>query len=208
MNKNITIKLCGFRDAETAQKSVLMGADLIGLIFYKKSKRYIEPQLGKTIAHAVKNVGGTPVAVFVDAAAEEMKTISDYCDIETIQLHGPISRTQHHLLPKTYRKIYVKPMNSAGKIIDENDQNQKLDPSQDQLLFDHFQSGQGFSFDLNQFNYEGPFSYFLAGGLTPNTVKNAIQLTHPNGVDVSSGIEINGTKDLSLIADFIQAVRA
>ena len=75
------------------------------------------------------------------------------------------------------------------------------------LLFDSQTGGSGVSFNLNRFCYKGPFSYFLAGGLTPQNINAAIQIIKPDGVDVSSGVESSaGIKDKKLIHAFIEAV--
>lgn len=207
MNYSPLIKICGLREPKLAQEAVELGAQLIGLVFYKNSKRYVELELAKKIAETVKSSGGIPVAVFVDADAATIKTHCDYCGINTVQLHGSISRRSHHLLPRHYRRLYVMTVSLEGIIQPDVDNGLRyLDLARDKILFDTDRSGSGTSFNLNNFSYSGPFSYFLAGGLTPQSVKNIVSDIRPNGVDVSSGVEnIPGIKDKKLIDSFIRA---
>ncbi|MDE7404721.1 MAG: phosphoribosylanthranilate isomerase, partial [Lachnospiraceae bacterium] len=75
----------------------------------------------------------------------------------------------------------------------------------DYLLLDNgLGTGETFDWSLIQ-DIHRPF--FLAGGLTPQNVKDAISLTHPYGVDTSSGVETDGCKDYAKIKAFINAVR-
>jgi phosphoribosylanthranilate isomerase len=210
MKLTTAIKICGVTDPRIAQQAVVMGANYIGLMMYQKSKRYIPLELAKTIAHTVKMQGGIPVAVFVDANAEEMNQICHYCDIDTVQLHGKISRASHSQLPTNYQKIYVRAVNPDGTILTPYPQEMlALDPKKDKFLFDNIQGGSGVTLNLNQFHYQGPFLYFLAGGLNSQNVRSAIERIQPYGVDVSTGIENNsGIKDLQLIKHFIEAAKS
>lgn len=208
MKPRTLIKICGLTDPVLAREAITLGAHYIGLMMYKQSKRYVKPELAQTIAQEVKKQGGIPVAVFVDADANEMKTLCDYCEIDTVQLHGPRARQTHHLLPANFQRIYVMSVNPDGHPLADTDQGMiHLNPQRDKLLFDGAQGGSGTRFNLNNFNYSGPFFYFLAGGLTPDNVSSAIAQVSPPGVDVSSGVEsAPGVKSKKLIHLFIQAV--
>lgn len=81
------VKICGLRDPELAAEAVKMGANYIGIMFYKASSRYVDIDTAGTITNAVKKAGGTPVAVFVDTAAQEMKSICEDLGIDVVQLH-------------------------------------------------------------------------------------------------------------------------
>ncbi len=204
------IKICGIKDPTLAYDAVRIGAHYIGIMTFSKSKRYVDIDTAKKIAQATQQAGGIPVAVFVNADAHEMQSFCQATEIDTVQLHGNLSRSSHHLLPDTIKRIYAIAVDSDGKIQRDTDGGQsKLKKDRDQLLFDHIHPGSGIPFQITHFQANTDFSYFLAGGLTPDNVTTAIQLTSPNAVDVSSGVEkISGIKDRCLIESFIQAVKS
>ncbi|BBL36804.1 bifunctional phosphoribosylanthranilate isomerase/tryptophan synthase subunit beta [Coxiella burnetii] len=203
------IKICGIKDSALASKAVQMGADFIGIITYSKSKRYVNNKMAQNLSKAIRKAGGRPVAVFVDFSAKAMESFCKSTGIDVVQLHGAISKAEHHLLPASLQRIYVLSVNKNGSILkDDAGGLEHLDEKRDFLLFDNEIGGSGQSYDLNQFNYTGKFRYFLSGGLSPTNVNRAIQLTKPQGVDVSSGVEdSNGNKKLTLIQSFITNVR-
>ena len=121
-NMKTAIKICGLRDPKMAQKSVEWGAHYIGIICHPSSKRYVEPALGKQIAEAVKAAKGIPVAVFVDHDAEQMVSLCETMDIDTVQLAGSMARQTHARLPKQFRRIYVLPVNKNGVVQADVDQ--------------------------------------------------------------------------------------
>lgn len=180
------IKICGIMDPETAFFAAQAGADFIGIIQDPRSKRYVPLPLALEIARAARLGGAKPVAVYVDAASEEiMKGCSDI-----VQLHGGDRK-----LPENFSKIYV------------NDPSAILRKDRDCLLFDNVKPGSGAKFDWESFEPPVDKPWFLAGGLNPNNVAEAIKKLHPTGVDVSTGVEVNGIKDKKLILEFIQKVR-
>lgn len=203
------IKICGIKDPHTATIAAQYGADFIGMLFYHKSKRFIDINQAKKIAEATKAAGAIPVAVFVDTTADLIVNICDYVGINMVQLHGEQSREQHHLLPVDYARIYVQPVNDEGNI-DNKDIHflRHLNRNRDFLLFDNIHGGSGKSFDWSKFNYDGKMSWFFSGGLSVNNVSDAIKQFNPTGVDVSSGVEkIIAEKDPELINHFINRVK-
>src|SRR3990167_4033618 len=137
MKQHPLIKICGITDPNIARDAITLGATYIGLVMYTKSKRYVPLPLANTIAYAVKKQGGIPVAVFVDADAKQMQMICDYCDMNTVQLHGAVSRKNHYLLPDTYQRIYVRPVNQVGIMQTDDDAGLAyLNEKRDKLLFD------------------------------------------------------------------------
>jgi len=184
------IKICGIKDAETALFAAECGANFIGLVFAEHSKRYVIPEVAKEIVQTAKEKGAQPVAVFSDCTKEKVLSICEAVGIDIVQVHGsPIE------LPEYMKRIYV------------NNRESFLREGKDFLLFDHAQAGSGISFDWNSFIPPKGQPWFLAGGLTPKNVKEAIALLNPTGVDVSSGVEKEGKKDKKLIEAFIKEIR-
>ena len=172
------IKICGITDPDMAFFAAEAGADFIGIICYPPSKRYVAPDLAKEIAAAAIKGGAEPVAVFVDGEREEIEELG----IPTLQLYGKIP-----VLRDTYRYLYA---NHPDISLREGDY----------VLIDY---SRGFDGDIPQ---DKP--YFLAGGLTAENVSSAIKKLKPYGVDVCSGVEVNGVKDRKKITTFIEQVRA
>ena len=203
------IKICGLRDSDLAKQAIDLGAQYVGIMMYPGSKRYADLDKAAEIAQAVKSAGGIPVAVFVDASADQMQTKCEAIDVDTVQLHGSSSRSEHYQLPDHYHRIYVLHVNSDGVFQgDPDDGILHLKAERDLLLYDGIDGGSGKPFFYENFKnpYELPF--LLAGGLRPDSVSQAINQVHPFGVDVSSGVESSpGVKDLNLIKTFIQNVR-
>lgn len=203
------IKICGVRDPNIAKQAIELGARYIGIMCYKKSKRYVTPEQGKKIADIVKTAGGIPVAVFVDQEADEMLSLCETMGVEVAQLHGSPSRRTHSQLPETIQRIYVLPVNEKGVVQPDLDQGlSKLNVQRDYIMYDSLEGGSGRTFDLSKFSHPYSLPFFLAGGLTSDNVAEMIRSVHPNVVDVSSGVEITpGVKDLNKIKKFIDAVR-
>jgi len=201
--KKMKIKICGIKQPEHAYAAATAGADFIGLIFVPSSHRAVTVNTARIISQAARDGGAEPVGVFTEASATDMLNICQTANINYVQLHGNYSREQQHLLPDSFSRIYVYPVSAEGNFtLDENIK--LLDKKRDYLLFDNHKAGSGKTFDWQKFSYAGDFKWFLSGGLNPNNVKEAIQLFHPTGVDVSSGVEnIKGEKDLNLIKKFI-----
>lgn len=208
----ITIKICGFRDADLAYQAVLAGVDYIGIVFHPASKRHVDVTEAKKIASAVIKAGGQPVAVFKDQSALEMRQICLHTNIQIVQLHGELPRDEHRLLPRHVQRIYVCHVAEDGHILPPGEGFKFCDTQRDFLMFDNVNGGSGIPFNWTQFtkhqNQFDPFKWFLAGGLTAQNVKSAIQLLSPTGVDISSGVEsLPGNKDIELIRQFVLAVR-
>ncbi len=195
---NPLIKICGVRTPELAYAAGIAGANFIGVVFHPQSRRYVNLNMARLIAHAAKDAGAIPVAVFVEHTALEMQMICDTTGIEVVQLHGCVSRQQQHKLPVSYQRIYVDDIDSQCPSCEVGD------PERDYLLFDNPDPGKGIPFDWDQFHYAGPYRLGLAGGLTSKNVAIAIKKFHPALVDVSSGVEnLSGEKDIALIKQFI-----
>lgn len=195
------IKLCGLRRAEDIEAAVLLKPEYIGFVFYKKSKRYISPEE----AHILKSILDTDhikaVGVFVN---ENPKTVADLLEkgiIDIAQLHG--DEDEEYI--KALRKLTDRPLIKAFKIKTKEDLKKAEASSADMILLDAGM-GDGVSFDWDLLkSFSRP--YILAGGLDPLNVKDAVEKLHPYGVDVSSGIETAGVKDIDKMREFVFRVR-
>ncbi|MEK5207026.1 MULTISPECIES: phosphoribosylanthranilate isomerase [Psychrobacillus] len=197
------VKICGLMEKEHVEVAVQAGADAIGFVF-APSKRKITidkaRELAKGIPPEVWKIG-----VFVNATKEELLTAFQEVPLDFIQYHGQET-------PEFVRTNNV-PSIKALSVHNEADVLQAKQYDTDFYLFDapgtDYQGGSGEVFDwkLMEGNDIPTEKIILAGGLNPNNVKVAIEQIKPFMVDVSSGVERNGTKDIKLIQAFIRAVK-
>lgn len=194
------IKLCGLSrpcDIEAANE---LKPEYIGFVFAQKSKRYVTPekaaQLKQLLAPGIQAVG-----VFVNEAPETVAELLDSGVIDMAQLHG---REDADYLSRL-RQLTGKPIIRAFRVQTARDLEAAESCGADAILLDSG-AGTGTVFDWKLLkNMERPF--FLAGGLSPDNVAQAVRTLHPFAVDVSSGIETGGAKDPKKMAAFVAAVR-
>ena len=194
------VKLCGLRRPEDIEAANRLKPEYIGFVFAKKSKRYVEPDtalsLKKALDPSIKAAG-----VFVN---EELPVVADLLNrgvVDIAQLHGSESDEYIEELRKTTGKTVIR----AFKIKSAEDVAVAVKSPADYILLDAG-AGDGVTFDWSVVkNVERPF--FLAGGLDPTNVTKAIKSVKPFAVDVSSGIETDGFKDIDKMTAFVTAVR-
>jgi phosphoribosylanthranilate isomerase len=200
------IKICGMTNKKDALEAADLGADMLGFVFYKKSKRYVEPGTARDIINelpeAVKKVG-----VFVDEEKGKVLDIAGDAGLDILQFHGGESREYCKAFRDEYGVIKAFRMKGPSGLRGINDYDA------DYYLFDTAAGdsvgGTGKTFDwkiLKDFEILKPF--ILAGGLDPGNVGHAVKELVPYGVDVSTGVELSpGKKDASLMKKFIETVR-
>ncbi len=214
MPASTRVKICGLRDAVSLQAAIDAKATYVGLVFFPKSPRNVGIEEAATLAQAVPP-GVAKVALVVDADDAMLDQITAQVPLDVLQLHG-------HETPSRVAEIrarYGLPVMKAVGVADESDLAALDTYAQvaDQLLVDakppkdaDLPGGNGLSFDWRLIaGRRWPVPWMLAGGLTPETVAEAIALTGATQVDVSSGVEsAPGIKDAALIAAFCAAARA
>ncbi len=202
------IKICGVRTPQIAQKCIQLGAHFVGLVFDPNSPRYVSLDEAIAIAAMVHKEKGIPVAVFNHADVATIRTVCKQTGITHVQLHGEKAKAELYDLPESLQKIYVITVNPLGELTYDKNDVHHLRPEHDFILFDGVQAGSGQKVVLTHIQSLYGLRFFLAGGLTVDTVQAAICTTHPYAVDVSSGVELTrGEKSADLIAQFITKVR-
>ena len=201
---NIKVKICGIKDVESALVAEESGADYIGLVFCKKSKRFISIEQAKKIILSLKNKL-LVVALFSNDNEKYIKSVINNLNIDIIQFHGEEidSDCVKYDLP------YIKGISASEdglKNLDEKFPNAKafiLDSHNDNGI-----GGTGKTFDWLNTSYETIKPIMIAGGLNCDNVEDAIKVFLPYGVDVSSGVESDdGKKNLNLIRKFIKKAK-
>lgn len=194
------IKLCGLSrecDIDAVNK---LQPEFIGFVFWKKSKRYITPEKALLLKNRLsKDI--ISAGVFIDEELEVVAGLLNDGIIDIAQLHGKEDENYINRLRELTGKKIIK----AFIIKSEDDIKAAEDSIADYVLLDSG-AGTGKAFDRTLLkNIKRP--YFLAGGLYPDTVGEAIRELHPFAVDVSSGIETDGLKDETKMTAFVNAVR-
>jgi phosphoribosylanthranilate isomerase len=203
------VKICGIKEPALAYQAAALGADFIGLVFHGPSKRYVVLEQAVAIAERARQGGAEPVAVFVNADAEQMLQVCDKTGINIVQLHGDTARSEQTKLPAAIQRMFVLQVDKTGDIVNQADITKtNLKPERDFILFDSCEAGSGKTFNLENIKPINNMRFFLAGGLTPDNVSARINMTQPFAVDVSSGVEdLSGNKDINLIKQLIERVK-
>lgn len=207
------IKICGVKEPEHALAAAEAGATHIGFNF-AASKRYVEPEQARRCIEALKATHPMVVTVglFVEAPVQEILAVSEASGIDHLQLHGaldsalvealplpvwPVMRTApgEHLSTIETRFAVLQPAGVSAVLLDAY--HPTLAGGTGQLADWDFATEAARSLPV-----------ILAGGLNPGNVDDAILQVRPVGVDVSSGVERDGRKDVELIRAFVAAARA
>lgn len=200
------VKVCGIRDEPGARAAVDAGADALGFVFVRSSPRYVAPEA------AARLVAGLPalvssVGVFMDQSAGVIAEVLETCPTTYTQLHG----SEDEELAGELGPYLIKAVRfDAARIESELERWDAVDDI-DAVLIDGPSAGSGEPLDWAALaalvrGLSKPL--FLAGGLNPENVADAVRAVRPFAVDVSSGVERQrGVKDPELIARFCEAVR-
>lgn len=179
------------------------GADAVGLMFYPASKRYVNIDQARSVCSVLTPLVAS-VGVFVEPDPKFVNEMVKELGLSYLQFHGNESPEFCESFSIPYIKaIPVKDgidlseidrrYGSASAILLDTDSATEL-------------GGTGKTFVWDKSNYKRNRPIFLAGGLNPSNVSNAIEIAKPYGVDVSSGVEVNRKKDAVLITKFCQNV--
>jgi phosphoribosylanthranilate isomerase len=208
------VKVCGIRDKTHALAAVEAGADFIGLVF-APSQRQVSPVKAFEIASEVKkNSDATKVVgVFVNALSSQVNELADSCALDWVQLSGDESWEYCREVVKPVIKAIRVGRQSPEELYAELSTGGKLLPPQrfitlldSQVEGKYGGTGESFNWELAKQVAER-FPVIIAGGLDPKNVARLIETVRPWGVDVSSGVETGGVKDIAKIRTFIKEVR-
>ena len=194
------IKICGLRREQDIRYANELMPDYIGFVFLKGKMRYVTfeeaARLRSLLDPAIPAVG-----VFVNEPAENVIRLLQAGTIQIAQLHGQEDEAYAEELRRAGDHCIIR----AFAVSSSEDIPRAFASWADYPLLDNGK-GTGETFDWSLFQeQEKPF--FLAGGLSPENVKEAIECFHPYAVDVSSGVETDGFKDYEKMKAFMDAVR-
>ncbi len=195
------VKICGVIDPENARMAVEMGADFLGLNFYPRSPRYVEIERAREIASAVRDSPVRLVGVFVNRPAREVEEIESAVGLDLLQLSG--DETPEEAAPFMGRAIKAfRGTDGTGGWADAW-----------AWLFDaphgSLYGGTGMAWNFQAVaGIVGDRRVFVAGGLGPDNVRQAVAASRPFAVDVCSRVEsAPGVKDVELLRRLFLEVR-
>lgn len=216
------VKICGITTFEDAWAAAEAGADLLGFNFYKKSPRYITPEAAQPLCDSLRAQLGAAcpvlVGVFVNEVVGLISAITRKVGLNAAQLSGDESddllRELHGIGFKA-----IRPMNLAQALDDTQyfSPHFPANPLLPSLLLDAYHpqlyggTGEQASVEVAIAVRSQVPRLMLAGGLTPENVAERTAAVQPWGVDVASGVEVEGqpgVKDAAKMRDFIQAAKS
>ena len=203
---SVNVKICGLTSVSDGLAAAAAGADMIGLMFFESSPRHVPWATAIAIARALPP-HVAKVGVFVNASAEEVRRAITECGVSLLQFHGdepPEFCTQFGVMSlKAFRIRDAASLLALPRY-----------PT-DAWLLDAFSpaarggTGEKFNWDLAVEAKKLGRPIFLAGGLTPETVAEAVRRVQPFAVDVSSGVEsAPGKKDPAKVRAFVAAAKS
>jgi phosphoribosylanthranilate isomerase len=199
-------KICGITNLDDARAAVEAGADALGFNFYKPSRRYITPQHAREIIEQLPDSLLT-VGVFVNEESEAVRSIAHEVGLKALQLHGDESAKYCRELADYYViKTFAVANSFDPQTVNEYDVEAIMLDTKHNAL----RGGTGHVFDWSVAQRLASINpkLFLAGGLSPENIENAIKTVRPFAVDACSALENSpGKKDAERMRLFVNAVR-
>jgi len=201
---HLKVKICGITNIEDALFCEKMEANALGFIFYKKSKRFIEPVKAEKIIAGLSPFT-MKVGVFVNAYSEEINKTAARLKLNTVQLHGDE-------MPEIIGKIDSHVIKSF-RINGQFDFEILSEYKNVSYLFDSYSkeeyggTGKNFNWDLIPKELDGNF--ILAGGISIENIEEILDKVNPKAIDVSSSLEKSpGIKDHNKVKDFFKKINS
>jgi phosphoribosylanthranilate isomerase len=213
----VAAKICGLSTLETARAARDGGAAYLGFIHFARSSRHLSLADMAALMAAIRAEPGAPplVSVLVDPDDALIRVLRDEVKPDLIQLHGQESPPRTEAIAALSGLPVIKALSVSEA--DDLTQADGYVPHTDYLMFDAkapkdaaVPGGLGLSFDWTLLRgFEGGKPWFLAGGLNPDNVADAVRISGAKLVDVSSGVEsAPGVKDPERISAFLHAVKS
>ncbi len=203
------VKICGLRDAAGARACVAASVDWVGLNFVPSSRRAVAPDRAAELLPLLGPV--RPVGLFADQPVQEVVAIGQRLGLRWLQLHGDESPAYCAALAADFaliKAVHLEQLAEPGVAA-------SYAPHVRALLVDGRRPGSGMSWPWGAMrplcSTPGQLAsvpLWLAGGLTPENVAEAIHSAAPSAVDAASGVERDGVWDLALIHAFCRRARA
>ncbi|GFE70135.1 phosphoribosylanthranilate isomerase [Chroococcus sp. FPU101] len=202
------IKICGITELEQGKAIAQYGATALGFMCVPTSPRYVSPSVLKSLTESLSTKIDC-IGVFANTETDLIIQMVSETSLTGIQLHGDESPEFCFHLKQTLPQIeIIKALRI--KTTDALVESEAYFNSVDTLLLDAYHpnllGGTGKTLDWDKLaSFTPPLPWLLAGGLTPDNINDALSLTSPNGIDLSSGVERSpGDKDLAKVKKLFQ----
>jgi phosphoribosylanthranilate isomerase len=198
------VKICGITNVADARAAVDAGADALGFNFYRPSPRYIVPDDARAIIDQLPE-SVLKVGVFVNEDLKSVSHIVTEAGLSAVQLHGKETPEYCRELAGTY---IIKAFGAANNLnLNDYQVDAIMLDTKDDLL--HGGTGRVFDWSIAQRATASVPKLFLAGGLSPENVAEAITTVRPYAVDACSSLEVRlGKKNHERVRAFVNAVRS
>ena len=208
------VKICGITRLEQGRSIAQMGASALGFICVERSPRYVRPEQIRAVSDGLltEGYGCDRVGVFADVEVAEIVRVVEIGLLNAVQLHGNESpefcQQVRSALP-TVELIKAFRVRSAETL----ESVRQYEEFVDTLLLDAYDpnllGGTGHTIDWSMLQgFRSDCAWLLAGGLTPENINDALEQLTPDGIDLSSGVEIApGNKDLQKVEQLFEALR-
>jgi phosphoribosylanthranilate isomerase len=199
----IRVKICGITRPRDAVAAAQAGVDAIGLVFVKRSKRFVSVEQATEICNVLPPFVGR-VGLFMDCPADAVRDVLESVPLDWLQFHGQ----EDEAWCRQFQRPWIKAIAMGDR--DGRDRDFGFASAAALLLDSHAGGELGGSGQRFDWQAATPVDrpWILAGGLDPDNVATACRQLRPAAVDVSSGVESHpGIKDDKLMIDFVKAVK-
>jgi phosphoribosylanthranilate isomerase len=216
------LKICGIKEEATLYGMKGLPVEYIGFVF-ARSKRQLTPRRAAELLEASRQVpmaeGKRPlsVGVFVNPTLEQLAETLTIVPLDVVQLHGDESPEFCREVRDRFRVDVWRALPVNDDSVDASGGTERLAAYKDAvstILLDTAGGGTGQAFrwevipSYQEAAIRNGLQLFIAGGLNPDNAKELIATYHPDGVDLSSGVETDGVKDNAKIATFVERVKS
>jgi len=202
---DVKVKICGITNVADAEAAVQAGADAIGLMFYPGSARCISLDTAQEISRRLPPYI-IRTGVFADPNPSDVFSAIQHCQLNLLQFHG--EETPEFCLQFGIMTMKAFRIENADSLLPMTAYFTDAFLLDSRVKGELGGTGETFNWDLAVEAKKFGKPIFLAGGLTPQNVADAVRKVAPLGVDVSSGVEKSrGIKDVKKMQDFVAAVR-
>jgi len=202
------IKICGITNVHDALAAVAAGADALGFNFYKPSPRYVTPQTAREIV-AKLPVSVLTVGVFVNEESQSLRNIANEANVAALQLHGDESPEYCRELGKD--RYVIKTFAVANDFDVQRIQPYRVEAIMLDTKHNSLRGGTGRVFDWSVAKEVNDFvpKLFLAGGLSPENIEEAVATVRPYAIDACSALEDEpGRKNHERMRAFVEIARS
>jgi phosphoribosylanthranilate isomerase/indole-3-glycerol phosphate synthase/phosphoribosylanthranilate isomerase len=202
------VKICGLTDLQNALDCADLGADAIGMVFFKKSPRNVSPETAARISNVLPDHIFT-IGVFVNASYEGIMEKVNQCGLKGVQLHGNEPPALVDRLKKENLLVIKALFATRPPFLTRTSRYKSASFFLVEYGKGSLPGGNAESWNYESLQLKTKTPVILAGGLHPGNICQAIRAAMPDAVDVSSGVEKSyGVKDINKVKSFISRVKS